>query len=98
MAQEVIATSELSKKEQKAEVKLANAKLDLEKSKSKIIKLKASHAKKRQNFEKKNSQGKLSPNDIAKQSKALDKLGSQIDKEQKNIERLEAFIRENDTI
>lgn len=98
MAQEVIATSELSKKEQKAEVKLAKAKLDLEKSKSKIIKLKASHAKKRQNFEKKNSQGKLSPNDIAKQSKALDKLGSQIDKEQKNIERLEAFIRENDTI
>lgn len=98
MAQEVIATSELSKKEQKAEVKLAKAKLDLEKSKSKIIKLKASHAKKRQNFEEKNSQGKLSPNDIAKQSKALDKLGSQIDKEQKNIERLEAFIRENDTI
>lgn len=95
MAQQVIATSDLSKKEQKAEVKLAKAKLDLEKSKSKTIKLKASHVKKRRNFENKNSQGKLSPNDIAKQSKALDKLGSQIDKEQKNIEKLEIFIREN---
>jgi flagellar biosynthesis chaperone FliJ len=98
MAQAVIATSELSIKEQKAEVKLAKAKLDLEKSKSKIIKLKATHTKKRQNFEKKNSQGKLSPNDIAKQSKALDNLGSKIDKEQRNIEKLEAFIRENDSL
>lgn len=96
-AQEVIATSELSKKEQKAEVKLAKAKLDLEKSKAKLMKLKASHTKKRQSFEKKNSQGKLSPVDIAKESKALDKIGSQIDKEEKNIQSLEAFIRENDS-
>jgi flagellar biosynthesis chaperone FliJ len=98
MAQEVIATTELSKKEQKAEVKLAKAKLDLEKSKSKLSKLKEAHTKKRQTFDKKNSQGKLSPNDIAKYTKALDKLGSKIDKEQKNIVKLEAFIRENDTM
>jgi len=96
-AQEVIATSEMSKKEQKAEVKLAKAKLDLEKSKANLIKLKEAHTKKRQTFDKKNSQGKLSPNDIAKYTKALDKLGSKIDKEQKNIEKLEAFIRENVT-
>jgi hypothetical protein len=97
-AQTVIASSELSQKEQKAEVTLAKAKLDLEKSKAKVIDLRASPEKRRQNFEKKDSQGKLSPNDIAKQTKAIDKMTSKIDKEERNIQKLEALIREKETL
>lgn len=87
-----------TKKELKEEQKIQKAKISLIKSKEKLEKLQASHVKKRQTFEKKNSQGKLSPNDVTKHSKALDNVGRQIEKEKKNIEKLEAFIRENESL
>lgn len=97
-AQEVNTNSELGKKELKAEAKIAKSKVNLEKAKAKLTKLQTKYEKKRQSFAKKNSQGKLSPNDVAKQSKALESMSSKIDKEKKNIEKLEEFLRLNGTL
>lgn len=96
-AQTVLSSSQPSKKEHKAEVKLAKTKLDLEKSKARLTSLNASLVKKIQTFEKKNSQGKLSPNDVAKQSKAIASLNSKIGKEQSSINKMEAFVRANES-
>ncbi|AMQ58076.1 hypothetical protein [Algoriphagus sanaruensis] len=97
-AQEVIVNSTLSKEEQKAIIKLQKAKEELEKSKTKLFKLEETYDKKRQRLDKKNAQGKLSPNDIAKETKAIEKLGKKIDKEKERIKELELFLQENESI
>lgn len=95
-AQEVIENSIPSKEEQKAAIKLLKAKENLEKSKIKLIKLEEAYDKKQQRFTKKNSQGKLSPNDVDKETTAIEALEKKIEKIKEKIEDLELFIQEND--
>ncbi|MEB2781606.1 hypothetical protein U3A58_14510 [Algoriphagus sp. C2-6-M1] len=77
----------------------------VEKAKVKLIKYKEDHRKaleKRQdlrvNFEKKNSAGKLSPNDIEKITKKMEKQTKSIEKLEKKMRKLEEFIKENASI
>ncbi len=74
----------------------------IEKAQVKIEKYKADHEKAvakrqdlRENFEKKNSAGKLSPNDIEKITKKIDKQAKSIEKLEKKMAKLEKFIEEN---
>ncbi|WP_192346562.1 hypothetical protein [Algoriphagus sp. Y33] len=49
----------------------------------------------RTDFEKKNSAGKLSPNDVAKITKKIDKHSKSIEKLEKKMKKLEVYISEN---
>lgn len=94
-AQAQESNSKQSKKEMKMASSLEKAKLDLAKSRIKVSDMTAEHAKKKEKFEKLQAKGKLSPNDVASRTKALDKLAKKIEKEEATIERLEKFIEEN---
>jgi prefoldin subunit 5 len=52
------------------------------------------YAKNLKKFQSKNSSGKLSPNDVAKMTKALEKQTKNIDKLSKDIEKLEKYLRD----
>ena len=90
-AQEVIISSSDSKTQEK-----------VEKSKAKLEKYKEQHTKAvekrldlRTSFEKKNSAGKLSPNDIGKITKKIDKQSKSIGKLEKKMKKLEDYIKKN---
>ncbi|MEB2786693.1 hypothetical protein [Algoriphagus persicinus] len=75
------------------------------KVKVKLIKYKEDHRKAlekrqdlREDFEKKNSAGKLSPNDIEKVTKKIDRHSRLIEKPEKKMRKLEEFIKENTSI
>lgn len=91
MAQTVISSTADTKTQEKVEkskVKLEKYKEDHEKAVKKRQDL-------RENFEKKNSAGKLSPNDIEKITKKMEKQSKSIEKLEKKISKLEDFLKEN---
>lgn len=91
-AQEVeVTTKTLDLKDQ---AKLIKAQQKLEKKEAQLLKATQKRQKDQAKFEKKNSQGKLSPNAVSKLTKSLDKQRSKIEKLQKDIEKLEKYIRE----
>ncbi|GMQ30438.1 hypothetical protein [Algoriphagus confluentis] len=87
-----------SKKELKETKKLEKAKADLAKKNEKLNKEKEKRIKMQNDFQNKNSAGKLSPNDIAKQTKAINNQVKKIEKLEKDIGKLEEYIRETEGI
>lgn len=91
MAQEVSITNVDAKTQEKVE----KAKVKLEKYQENHKKALEKRQDLRENFEKKNSAGKLSPNDIEKITKKIDKHSKSIEKLEKKMGKLEEYIREN---
>ncbi len=91
IAQTVINTGIDSKTQEKVE----KAKVKIEKYKEAHEKGVAKRQDLRENFEKKNSAGKLSPNDIEKITKRIEKHAKSIEKLEKKMAKLEKFIEEN---
>lgn len=88
MAQEV--TTEMTKEQKKAakeEAKIKKAEAQLEKKREKLEKTNERYQKDLDNFQKKNADGKLSPTDVAKITKGLNK-------QVKAMEKLEKFLAE----
>jgi Ni/Co efflux regulator RcnB len=87
-------------KEQKAELKatqqLQKAKIDLGKKLEKLIKEKAKLEKMRTKFERDNAAGRLSPNDVEKTTKKINGRVKSIERLEKDIEKLETYIKENE--
>lgn len=80
----------------------AKTQAKLEKANEKLTKNKADHEKAveklkkmRESYDKKNSAGKLSPNDVEKITKKIGKQSKSIEKLEKNRIKLEEFIRKN---
>ncbi len=73
----------------------ANAKVKIEKYKAALEKAVAKRQDLRENFEKKNSAGKLSPNDIEKITKRIEQHAESIEKLKKKMAKLEKYIEEN---
>ncbi|MEB2778282.1 hypothetical protein SYJ56_23425 [Algoriphagus sp. D3-2-R+10] len=91
IAQEVSITevnTKVQEKVEKAEAKLEKYREDHKKALEKRRDL-------REGFEKDNSAGKLSPNDIEKVTKKIDKHSKSIEKLEKKMGKLEEFINEN---
>lgn len=91
LAQEVSASTVDAKTQEKVE----QAKKKLEKYNQDHVKEVEKRQKLRVSFEKKNSSGKLSPNDVEKMTKKMDKQAKSIEKLEKKISKLEKFIKEN---
>ena len=91
LAQTVISSGIDSKTQEKIE----KAKIKIEKYQNDHEKAVAKRQDLREKFEKKNSAGKLSPNDIEKITKKIEKQAKSIDKLEKKMGKLEKFINEN---
>lgn len=91
IAQTVISTGIDAKTQEKVE----KAKVKIERYKETHKKAVAKRQDFRENFEKKNSAGKLSPNDIEKITKRIEKQAKSIAKLEKKMAKLEKFIEEN---
>lgn len=91
IAQTVISTGIDAKTQEKVE----KAKVKIERYKETHKKAVAKRQDLRENFEKKNSAGKLSPNDIEKITKRIEKQAKSIAKLEKKMAKLEKFIEEN---
>tara|TARA_R110002020_G_scaffold287003_2_gene502490 strand:- start:4272 stop:4616 length:345 start_codon:yes stop_codon:yes gene_type:complete len=91
MAQEVNTSTADAKTQEKVEeskVKLAKYTEDHQKALEKNQELKA-------DFEKKHASGKLSPNDVEKMTKKMDKQAKSIEKLEKKMSKLDEYIKEN---
>lgn len=84
-----------TKNELKEEQKIQKAKVKLEKSKLKLSKTKDKYNSRLSKFERDNSAGRLSPNDISKITKKLEKQRKAIENLQKQIVKLESFLKES---
>ncbi|PZX51815.1 hypothetical protein LV84_03573 [Algoriphagus ratkowskyi] len=93
---EVIAQSvSTSTVDSKTQEKLEKSKIQLEKYTESHRKAVEKLAKTREDYDKKNGAGKLSPNDVEKITKKLGKQSKSIEKLDKKIRKLEEYIRKN---
>lgn len=93
-AQEVQPDPKMAKQQEQVE----KAKTKLEKYKQELEKLNEDGKKKREKYAKQNSSGKLSPKDISDASDDLSKNLKKRQKLEKEIAKLEEFIKENENL
>ncbi|MDR7132152.1 hypothetical protein J2X69_004519 [Algoriphagus sp. 4150] len=91
IAQEISTTAVDAKTKEKVEKSIAS----LEKHKVQHEKAIKKRQDLRTNFEKKNSAGKLSPNDVQKITKSMEKQSKSIGKLEKKMKKLEDYINAN---
>ncbi|PZX50248.1 hypothetical protein [Algoriphagus chordae] len=84
-----------TKAELKTQEKLLDSKVKLEKYEQDHEKAIEKRQDLRADFEKKNSSGKLSPNDVEKMTKKMDKQSKSIEKLEKKMDKLKKYIAEN---
>ncbi|WP_194776070.1 hypothetical protein [Pararhodonellum marinum] len=78
--------------DEKTEKKILKAESKLEKIDEKIEKAETKLNKDQNKFETQNAKGDLSPNDVIKWNKKLDKQNSKIEKLEKQAQKLEEFL------
>jgi len=92
LAQET--TTEILKAALKKQSKVEDARENLQKDEAKTEKLNEKYSKDLEKFLKRNSSGKLSPDDILMMTKAPEKQTKKIDKLDKDITKLREFLME----